>query len=192
MLPPIPAESEPASALQRTARRLEAAVALLSRLALVLAGLTTLAIFGLVTSSVVLRYFFNQPQPWIDEAVGWLLVMSVMLALPEVQRRGDHIGIDYLATRLSESGRRPLILFGLAMVLVSGVIFVVEGIEMVEFSRMIGVLSNQIPEVPLWAVQALIPAGFTLLLLVSATQFLCVMLGLRPRDMAETAHEEPA
>jgi TRAP-type C4-dicarboxylate transport system permease small subunit len=189
---PIPADPEPLSAPQRAARLLERAVALVSRAALVLAGLTTLAIFALVTSSVVMRYFFNRPQPWIDEAAGWLLVMSVMLALPEVQRRGDHIGIDYLAARLSTIGRRLLLLFGLATVLVAGVIFVVEGIEMVEFSRMIGVLSNQIPEVPLWAVQALIPAGFALLLLVAATQFLCAMLGLRPRDMAETGREEPA
>ncbi|HEX2552459.1 MAG TPA: TRAP transporter small permease [Microvirga sp.] len=192
MSPPNPPEAETLSAPQRVARLIERAVAGLSRAALVLAGLTTLAIFGLVTASVVTRYFFNRPQPWIDEAVGWLLVMSVMLALPEVQRRGDHIGIDWLATRLSAPGRRLLLLFGLATVLISGAIFVVEGIEMVEFSRMIGVLSNQIPEVPLWAVQALIPAGFALLLLVAGTQFLCAMLGLRPRDMAETAHEEPA
>ena len=192
MPPPISADAAPGSAPQRAVRLLERAVALVSQAALVLAGVTTFAIFVLVTSSVVARYFFNAPQPWIDEAVGWLLVMSVMLSLPEVQRRGDHIGIDFLATRLSGAGRRPLILFGLATVLAAGIIFVVEGIEMVEFSRMIGVLSNQIPEVPLWAVQALIPLGFVLLLLVAATQFLCVMLGLRPRDMAETAHEEPA
>src|SRR3712207_7614979 len=54
---------------------------------------TTLFRSGLVCYSVVMRYFLGRPQPWVDEAVGWLLVVIVMLAIPEVQRRGDHIGI---------------------------------------------------------------------------------------------------
>jgi len=180
------------SPAQRAARGLESAVALVSKVSLALATLTVAAIFALICYSVGMRYFLGQPKPWIDEAVGWLLVTSVMLAIPEVQRRGDHIGIDFLFTRAPEATRRWIALFGLVMVLISGVIIVVEGIEMVEFSRMIGVLSNQIPEVPLWMVQALVPVGFALLLLVAVTQFLCLSLGLKPRDMAEHNQGEPA
>jgi TRAP-type C4-dicarboxylate transport system permease small subunit len=178
--------------LRRAARGLESAVALVSKTALALAGLTTTGVFGLVCYSVVLRYFFGSPQPWVDEAVGWLLVVTVMLAIPEVQRRGDHIGIDYLASRVSGAGRRAILAFGLLMVAASAVILVLEGIEMVEFSRVIGVLSNQIPEIPLWLVQAFVPLGFALMLLVTGAQLLCVALGLKPRDMAETVHGEPA
>jgi TRAP-type C4-dicarboxylate transport system permease small subunit len=183
-------ETNPAG-IYRAARALEAVVAVVSKSALVLAGLTTASIFALICYSVGMRYFLGQPKPWVDEAVGWLLVVSVMLALPEVQRRGDHIGIDFLQTRISDSGRRFVLIFGLLTVFASAVILVVEGIEMVEFSRMIGVLSNQIPEVPLWLVQAFVPIGFALLMLVAGTQIICLTLGLRPRDMAETVHGEP-
>ena len=178
--------------LRRAARGLETVVAAISKTALVLAGLTTAGVFGLVCYSVVMRYFLGQPQPWVDEAVGWLLVVIVMLAIPEVQRRGDHIGIDFLSSRVSGAGRRLVLAFGLLMVVASAVILVLEGIEMVAFSRMIGVLSNQIPEVPLWLVQAFVPIGFALMLLVAGAQLVCLMLGLKPRDMAETVHGEPA
>jgi TRAP-type C4-dicarboxylate transport system permease small subunit len=188
--PARPADAR--SAIQRVARAIESAVAFLSKVALTLSGLTTLSIFALICYAVILRYFFNRPQPWTDEAAGWLLVTSVMLALPEVQRRGDHIGIDFLAGRLSDTGRRLLLAFGLVMVLICAVILVVEGIEMIEFSRMLGVLSNQIPEIPLWMVQALVPAGFILLLVVALTQLFCVAVGLRPRDMADVVRGEPA
>jgi C4-dicarboxylate transporter DctQ subunit len=189
--PATPPHDVPVTVPQRLARGIESVVRWMSLVALVLAGLTTLSIFGLVCYSVAWRYFFNNPQPWVDEAAGWLLVASVMLALPEVQRRGDHIGIDFLSGRLGETGRRLVLAFGLVMVVICALILVFEGVEMVEFSRMIGVLSNQIPDIPLWMVQGLVPAGFALLLVVVLSQLFCVAVGLRPRDMAETTRSEP-
>jgi hypothetical protein len=67
---------------------------------------------------------------------------SVMLALPEVQRRGDHIGIDVLHPAASGDAR-PL-----ARLLILGVLTVLlckpdhphrGATEMVQFSRMVGV-----------------------------------------------------
>jgi TRAP-type C4-dicarboxylate transport system permease small subunit len=185
------ADPPPPTAAQRGARALESVVAVLSKVFLALAGLTTAAVFGLVCYSVFMRYFLGQPQPWVDEAVGWLLVIMVMLAIPEVQRRGDHIGVDFLAARLSERGKAVGLTFGLLLVLFSAAIFVAEGIEMVEFSRMIGILSNQIPEIPLWMVQAFVPLGFALMLLVVGTQLIVVLTGQKPRDLTEGSHGAP-
>lgn len=176
--------ARPEDGLRWLLRRVEAVTALLTKSAMVLAVLLLMSIFAIIAYSVFMRYLFNQPQPWVDEAAGWLLVGSVMLAIPEVQRRGDHIGIDMITTAVAPRLAKALLLFALACVLASAAIFFREGLVMVGFSRMIGVLSNQIPEVPLWLVQAFVPLGFGLMALVALVQFALVLVDMRPRDMA--------
>jgi TRAP-type mannitol/chloroaromatic compound transport system permease small subunit len=63
---------------------------------------------------------------------------------------------------------------------------VTEGIEMVTFTRMIGIVSNVLPEVPLWAIQALVPIGGALLLLVTVAQLFCLLSGIEPRTVHKT------
>lgn len=190
---PTPAAVEPSSGPVRVARAIETVVAVLAKLAIAAAGLLLLTILLLMAYSVLWRYFLNAPQPWVDEATAWLLVAAVMLAIPEVQRRNDHIGIDFLHQKLKgRPAARAVLVFGTLTVLVSSVVLVVEGISMVEFSRMLNVLSNQIPEVPLWAVQALVPVGFGLMALVAGVQLLCLALGIVPHAMRESLHEDLA
>jgi TRAP-type C4-dicarboxylate transport system permease small subunit len=160
--------------------RLERAVAVLSRFFEHLAGVACLLCFGLVCYAVAMRYFVNRPQAWTDEAVGWLVVVTVMLALPEAQRRGEHIGVDLLVEKSRPAARRILSLVGLLFVLVTGGMFVQQGIETVLFTRMIGIASNELPELPLWAVQALIPLGGALLALVALVQFAAWLSGREP------------
>jgi TRAP-type C4-dicarboxylate transport system permease small subunit len=178
------------SAGRRALRLAETGVRVLCRAAMAGAVLLLASIFALIVYSVLMRYLAGRPQPWIDEAIGWLLVGSVMLAIPEVQRRGDHIGIDLVTQSVGPRLKRGLMLLGLLMVLASALIFTREGAVMVAFSRMINVLSNQIPEVPLWVVQGFVPVGFGLMALVAAVQFALVAAGLKPRDMAEHVKEE--
>lgn len=181
---------EPTGRLARALRRAERAVALLCRTAVAAAAMLLMTIFALISYSVFMRYFVGLPQPWIDEAVGWLLAGSVMLAVPEVQRRGDHIGIDFLAGMLQARGRAVLVALGIVAVLATSAIFVREGIEMVTFSRMLNVLSNQIPDVPMWIVQGVVPVGFALMATVALVQLACVLAGLVPRDMSRHLKED--
>lgn len=187
-----PAVTERSSGLVRIMHSLERLVAFLTKTSLAFAGLTLIAILLMISYSVVWRYFFNTPQPWVDESTGWLLVMAVMLSLPEVQRRNDHIGIDFLHQTFKGKVTRVLLFVGVLTVLISSVIIVIEGIRMVQFSHMLGVLSNQIPEVPLWAVQMLVPIGFALMALVAAVQFACLCVGVVPQGMRESLHGELA
>lgn len=162
----------------------------LCRLALVAGMLLLAGIFLMIVYSVAMRYFANQPQPWIDEAAGWLLVGTVMLAIPEVQRRGEHIGIDLVTARAGPRWGRALLGLGILMVLATALVFALEGWTMVSFTRMVGILSNQLPEVPLWLVQGFVPLGFALMALVALTQLLLVVAGLKPKAMAEQVREE--
>jgi TRAP-type C4-dicarboxylate transport system permease small subunit len=180
----------PETGFRRALRIAEAVTAQLTKLSMACAVLLLAGIAGIIGYSVFMRYLFGQPQPWVDEAAGWLLVGAVMFAIPEVQRRGDHIGIDTVTSNASPRRARMLLLFGLACVLGSAVLFAREGVVMVEFSRMIGVSSNQLPDVPLWMIQAFVPIGFGLMALVAFVQSALVLAGLTPRDMALHAKEQ--
>jgi len=187
--PPASPGTDPPTGSARTMRKIEAVVAFCTRTFLFAASFILIVILVLITYSVVWRYFLNAPQPWVDEAAGWLLVGAVMLALPEVQRRNDHIGIDVLHQKF---GGRPaarwLLILGVLTVLLSSLIIIIEGYGMVQFSRMVGIVSNQIPEVHIWVVQLLVPVGFGLMALVAAVQLLCLCLGITPTAMNTTPH----
>jgi TRAP-type C4-dicarboxylate transport system permease small subunit len=179
-------QHRPHTPLQRAARAFESAVALISRIALGLAGATCLVTLATVCYAIATRYFFNRPQSWTDEAVGWMIVISVMLSIPEAQRRGEHIGVDALTERLGARGKRWAAALGIVTVAIVGYLLVTEGIEMVTFTRMIGIVSNVLPEVPLWAIQALVPIGGALLLLVTVAQLFCLLSGIEPRTVHKT------
>lgn len=178
--------------LARFLRQAEAAVSVLSRAAAAIAGAACLACFALVCYAVAMRYFLNRPQSWTDEAVGWLIVITVMLAVPEAQRRGENIGVDAIVEKSQGRLRRAFLAFGAATVLATAAILINEGIETVAFTRMIGMKPMSLPDWPLWAIQAFIPVGAALLLLVALIQFACWVVGLEPRGIDTTridAHE---
>jgi TRAP-type C4-dicarboxylate transport system permease small subunit len=78
--------------LERLSRGLD----LINRLCAGASMLAMLAACGILTSSVVTRYFFKLPTDWQDEASVFLLVGSVFLSGAYVQARRGHIGIGVL------------------------------------------------------------------------------------------------
>lgn len=164
--------------LLSTAHAAAAVASWLSRAAAALAALAALCCFGLVCYVVVSRYIFGGAPNWSDEAVGWLIVASVMLAIGEAQRRGEHIGVDLLLERVSGARHRAMKAFGALCVAASAVILVWQGWEMVAFSQMIGAKALAIDTVPLWVVQAMIPIGGALMLLVSLAQLIGLAAGI--------------
>ncbi len=168
------------SPLRRGLRRVESAVAALSLFASWLAGAACLVCLATVCYAVAMRYFFGRPQSWTDEVVGWLIVVAIMFAVPEAQRRGEHIGVDALIDKLSSRWRRTLAVLGFAAVIATAAILIHEGIETVAFTRMIGIKSLGLPDFPLWLIQAMVPAGAALLLLVALAQLLIHIAGMEP------------
>jgi TRAP-type C4-dicarboxylate transport system permease small subunit len=180
------ASQGPRTPLQGAARGLERVAAVVSRVALMVAGAACLATFALVCYAISMRYFFGRPQSWSDEAVGWLIVVTVMLAVPEAQRRGEHIGVDALTERLSARHKRWAAALGVVTVAVVGWLLVSEGIAMVQFTRMIGIVSNVLPEVDLWIIQSFVPLGGAILLFVALAQLVCYLAGIEPLSVEKT------
>jgi TRAP-type C4-dicarboxylate transport system permease small subunit len=167
----------PISTGARIARALDRGAAFLSNAAAVLATVTMLASLALVVFGICARYFAGQPQSWVEEMVSYLLVAIVMFATTDALRQNEHIAIDILTSKLKPAGQRIVALVGLISVGLFAALLIHKGWEMVSFSKMVGMASNQAMGTPLWIVQSLIPIGGLLLLLSTASLFLRVLAG---------------
>lgn len=58
-------------------------------------------IIGVIGADVVLRYAFNAPLIWAQEAATLALFLAIGLALPESWRRGVHIKADFVTATMS-------------------------------------------------------------------------------------------
>ena len=160
-------------------RLLEAAATVLARAAGWLASAATLLCLLLVCVAVGARYLFAAPLGWSDKVAGWLVVALVMLAAPEAQRRFEHIGVDVAVGRVGPRLARFAHLIGALSVALVAAILLSAGIEAVAFSRMIGMMTD-VEGVPEWWIQALLPVGAALLLLVALAQAAALALGREP------------
>jgi TRAP-type C4-dicarboxylate transport system permease small subunit len=161
---------------------LERGVAALARLAGALGAVATALCLLLVAYAVGMRYLLGQPEPWTDKVAGWLVVALVMLAAPEAQRRFEHIGVDVAVKRVGPRLARLAHLVGVLSVAVVAAMLLVAGWETVAFSRMVGLMSD-LEGVPIWWVQALLPLGAALLLLVSLCQAVLLLAGREPAHL---------
>jgi len=94
----------------------------LDRLVVVLFAL----MFGVIVLQIALRYVFNHPLVWTDEAAQYFLVWVSFLGWTMAARRRIHIGINVLVDRLPARWRRALHLLwcaaGVSFALVLGVV----------------------------------------------------------------------
>lgn len=162
----------------------------LAAFGIALAAISLLGSLALVVYSVVMRYFLNQPATWVDEMVGYLLVACVMLAAADALLEGEHLAVDLVTERLGTRGKRLTLLAGLAAVALSALLLVVEGFDMVAFSRMVGLKSNGYLATPMWIPQLLVPIGAALMLLAALIAFASALRN--PKASPPDANHRPA
>ena len=86
--------------------------------------------FGTIIVQIVLRYVFNAPLVWTDEAAAYLFVWVAFLGWAMATRKRVHIGISVIADKLPPGWRRALhafwclgtLAFALILLLVGAVI----------------------------------------------------------------------
>lgn len=165
--------------------RIYRAVRRLTDAAAALAAASVLVSLALVCYSVAMRYLAGAPEPWVDEMVGYVLVASVMFAIAEALRRGEHISIDLLTRKLGARSRRASRALGLVAVAATAAVLLAEGWDMVAFSRMVGIRSVGYLDLPIWTVQVMVPLGGALLLLAAFAELLRLAAGLPAEDDAD-------
>lgn len=139
----------------------------LSQAAIGLSAAAVLASLALVTWAVAMRYGFNRPPAWVDDAVGFLLVGIVMLGAAQTLRRGEHIGVDLLTSRLSPRARRWADAWAAFAALAASLVLVVNGWNTAMFSRSLGIVAEGNVEIPVFWVQLLLPLGGLMMALVA-------------------------
>lgn len=159
-----------------------------------LAGLAALAVTIMITFDVLMRYFLNKPQLFVDELASFLLVLIIFGGLAQTFQRGGHIQVDLLTNRLSPRARQFVRIFTLSI----GIAF----LGIVAWNTLISSLvAHRLGRVsmvlfyPLCIPMLLIPIGLALMALVMGVS-LFKELGFRQRrgterqkgSTAESAH----
>lgn len=129
-----------------------------------LAGFATLAIVLLISYDVAMRYFFDQPQIFVDEVASFLEVLVVFGGAAYTFRVGGHVRIDLVTERIAPAGRAWLraVTLALGIVFLAVVIWVTtqSGITALRYGRVSAVMLY-----PLWLPMLFIPAGLALMAL---------------------------
>ena len=114
--------------------------------------------------------------PSVAEMAGYLLAASSFLALAHAFRRGAHIQVNLLLSRLPEAPRRILEVCSLALALALTAFFSWHTLLMVLDSWRFGEVSYGIVAIPLWLPQSFMFLGLVIFA-VALLDDLLVMLG---------------
>jgi TRAP-type C4-dicarboxylate transport system permease small subunit len=163
-----------------------AAAGWLARIAGGIAALGTFCTLALIGAAVIARYALGMPQPWMEKVGGWIVIAIACLSAAEVQRRGEHIGVDTFTEGLRGGWKRASDAVGVLSVAAVAVVLVVAGWEAIEFSLLVGMMT-EVAAIPTWWVQLALPVGAGLLMAVGLAQAAAVLRGRphlppRPRD----------
>jgi TRAP-type C4-dicarboxylate transport system permease small subunit len=142
--------------------RLGAAVDGTSRALSFLGGLATLVMTGLIAFDVLMRYFLNEPQLFVDEVVGFLQVLVVFGGLAYTFQVGGHIRVDLVTGRLPAPARAwcrvTSLVIGIALVAVLSWVTLESALTAYRYERVSTVMLY-----PLWPVMLVIPGGLALM-----------------------------
>ena len=121
----------------------------------------------IVAYSVVNRYILNTPITWTDELSGYLVVALVMLGAADALRRGDHISVDLITSRLTKKGKRLVEIWGYFVVLVFSSVLLISSKKTIDYSVNFKIVSEGYLEVPMWIPQSFLILGGSLVFLVA-------------------------
>lgn len=129
---------------------------------ILLAGLGILAITLLVSFDVLMRYFLNEPQLFVDELSSFLLVAVVFLGTGPTFYKSGHIRVDLITSRLkpkTQSRLRVITLF-LGIALLGVIIYetMVSTVAAFQTGR-----ASAVMVYPLWTAMLFIPLGLILM-----------------------------
>jgi TRAP-type C4-dicarboxylate transport system permease small subunit len=172
------------------AARLARAIARTSKAASLLGGLATLLITGLVAFDVLMRYFLNQPQLFVDEVASFLQIIVIFWGLAYTFQVGGHIRVDLVTTHLPAPVRAWLrvVTLGVGVALLAIVSWVtgLSAITAYRYERVSAVMLY-----PIWIPMLVIPTGLALMtisLLVALVRQVQILRGL-PEARDEVAPE---
>ncbi len=111
---------------------------------------------------VIIRYVFNYPLPWPEEATRFALIWLVFMTACAALRRGEVVALDYFRVRLSEKVARYLTIMGSVLMISFLMVVFYSGVDMTWFTFKRGTPSSAM-ELPWWIVYISVPIGCCLM-----------------------------
>lgn len=142
-----------------------------------LSALLILIAFGFTLIAVFWRYVLDQPLLWPEDVTGWTLVGLIMLGVSEAYRRGDHIAIDLLASRLDGPVSTAQTIWTHLAILAFAAILGLSAWEAVTFARDFGAYTSGNVEIAAWIPKAPMIAGSVLLGLTALAKIIETLAG---------------
>jgi len=170
--PITPTDSDKRSGLERFSERI-----------VLLTGVGVLAMTLMVSYDVLMRYFLDDPQLFVDDLTSFLLVAIIFLGAGPVFYKGGHIRIDLVTSRLKTKtqSRLRVITLSIGIVLLGIVIYetMVSTVAAFQTGRVSAVMNY-----PLWVGMVFIPLGLILM-----TFFMGVELAKELKGRGEKGQE---
>ncbi|MCU0763671.1 MAG: TRAP transporter small permease subunit [Hydrogenophaga sp.] len=131
-----------------------------------LTALIALVMIGLVATNVLLRYAFSFGSVWAQELEWHLLAALILLGMSHALQRGDNVRVDLFYARYSPRAKRVVDVASALLLIALALAFIHLSLGYVEQSYSINESSPDPGGIPYrWAVKALIPLGYGLLVL---------------------------
>ena len=131
-----------------------------------------LALMAIIVVNVVLRYAFNQGRIEFEEVQWHIYATGFLLGLGYAYQGDAHIRVDVLHERFSPQLKAWIELYGIVLLLLPFIaVILIYGVPFVWVSFELGEVSPSPGGLPLrWAIKAMLPAGFLLLLAAAVSR----------------------
>lgn len=157
----------------------------LANMGVLMIGAVGLLAMALMTFyDVFARYIFNAPTIWATELSVYLLQVMVFLPMGALLAENGHLSSTLVTDQLSSRNRRIAQRIAFFAVAVFAALLIRYGWSFTAHAWRMGQTSPSLLAVPLWIPNALVPAGFFLLLVNAIAAFIA------PPPPA--SHAEPA
>lgn len=147
-----------------------------------LAVLSAVLMTCMVFLATIMRYFFGSPLIYSDEFVGILFICMAFFAMPVALLQRRHIAVDLIVRKAPHPLRAVFEIIAVLIFICFAVVFIYNAFDFADFSRQIGARSD-IGGLLLWPWMMIMPASFTIGILVALIQLLDairVLVGLAP------------
>lgn len=111
---------------------------------------------------VIIRYIFNYPLPWPEEAVRFAFVWLVFMTACAALRRGEVVALDYILVRLNRKVALCLTVLGSVLMMAFLMVAFYSGVDMTWFVYKKGTPSPALA-FPTWIVYISLPIGCCLM-----------------------------
>jgi TRAP-type C4-dicarboxylate transport system permease small subunit len=126
----------------------------------------------LIAVEVIARKLFNWSTLLADEAGGYLLAVTVFMALAYTKKKGGHVNVDIFTNRLSPKTQRLLDLYTLVLSLVASIILAWLAWRLVTESYVLAATAPTVLALPLFIPQLFMSIGISILVMQLAIDLL--------------------